>query len=240
MGQTVTPGNLNETQFDVGAPAVPNKISILPGAFAQSGAGAPVAAPGPGESPWYVDTSTAPYQVYWHDGAAWNLTGDGVGGGGAADGVLTGLTLGAGNILSAALSVGGPITVDLSSLAGGGGGADGVVSNVVLNGTDLEFTGAAGGFNGTVDLSSLAGGGGGGGVTNTVTGNAPLSNVGTNVNAVMELDQAALVTALCARPDFMDCVAQIALGLIRDDGDGTFTAAHATDGAGNFVYNDCP
>ena len=80
-------------------------------------------------------------------------------------------------------------------------------------------------------------GGGGGGTTVAVT--APITNAGTPAAPNVGLDLAALVAALCANGAFQDCIRQAAVGLIRDDGDGTFTAAHDTDGAGNYVYNDC-
>ena len=238
MVDVVIPGNLG-VQFDIGG-AVPNKITIPSAAFAQSGAGAPVGAPTPEESPWYVDTSTTPQNVYFYSGGAWNLTGDGAGGGADGNDFVNSVTFdGVTNILTLAGTGGAGGTVDLSALAGGGGGADGNISNVVLNGTDLEFTGVNGGFNGNVDLSSL-GGGGGGGLVNTVTGTAPIQVTGTAADRTVAIDIAALVTALCGNADMQDCIKSAALGLIRDDGDGTFTAAHATDGAGNYVYNDCP
>lgn len=83
MVDVVTPVNLNENQFDVGAPQVPNKISILPTALKAEGAGAPTVAPGPGDPPFYVDTSTTPHNLYHFTAGAWNLLGDGAGGGAA-------------------------------------------------------------------------------------------------------------------------------------------------------------
>jgi hypothetical protein len=49
-------------------------------AATQSGAGAPTGAT-PISPPLYIDTSTAPDNLYWHNGVTWNLIGDGTGSG---------------------------------------------------------------------------------------------------------------------------------------------------------------
>lgn len=44
------------------------------------GAVPPVSAPAVGEGPWYINTAATPHNLYYWNGAAWNLVGDGVGG----------------------------------------------------------------------------------------------------------------------------------------------------------------
>ena len=59
------------------------------------------------------------------------------------DGVVTNAELGDNNVLTLTLSVGGPITVDLSSLVSASG-ADGVITGVTLNGTVVTITRSVG------------------------------------------------------------------------------------------------
>lgn len=127
------------------------------------------------------------------------------------------------------------------NLLGDGTGAaqDGVVDGATLSGANVLTLTRSVGADITVDLSALAGGGGGGGV-NGVTGTSPIQVGGTAANPVVAIDLAALVTALCADNAFQDCIKSAAVDLIRENVDGSFTAAHDTDGNGNYVYNDCP
>lgn len=162
--------------------------------------------------------------------------------GGGADGVVTNVQLVGSNLNFTGTGGGFNGSVDLSAL---GGGADGVVTAASLSGANILTLTRSIGAPVTVDLSALAGGGGG---VSGVTGSAPITVGGTAANPVIGFDPAALTPAqaaslaavLCASDAFRECVRDLALGLIRDDGDGTFTVAHDTDGAGNFVYTDCP
>jgi hypothetical protein len=141
-------------------------------------------------------------------------------------------------------------TVDLSSLAGGGGGSDGVITNVELTGTDLVFTGSGGAFNGAIDLSTLPSGGGSDGVVTNVelvgddltftgTGGAFNGTVDLSAYANQPIDMVALATALCAVPEFRECVAQIVLGAFQLNGT-ELVIADGTDGSGGFTFTPCP
>lgn len=238
----VIPSDLFLSHFDLGG-AVPNQVSIRWDAAVSSGAGAPTAPPAGGGSPLYVDSGVSPHALYYWDGSVWNPVGDGVGSGADGNDFVTGASLGVDNVLTLTGPNGAGATVDLTSLVGTSAVADGVVTGGALSGTNQLVLTRSVGADITVDLSSLAGGGGGGGgggTVTSVTGTAPIQVGGTPEDPAVSIDMAALVSALCATPEFQECIKTAAIGLIRDDGDGTFTAAHATDGSGNYVYSDCP
>lgn len=73
----------------------------------------------------------------------------------AADGVITGMTINAANVMTITRSVGGPLTIDLSSLSDP---ADGVVTSGVLNGSNQLILNRTIGGPLTIDLTALTDG----------------------------------------------------------------------------------
>lgn len=242
MVAVVTPSDLSSDQFSLGGEQA-NEITIRQDFLASEGAGAPTAAPAATASPFYVDTSTNPRNLYHWDGAAWHLLGDGVGAGGAdTNDFVNGASL-TGTVLTLTGTGSAGAVVDLASISGGGT-ADGVVTAASLSGANVLSLTRSVGADVTVDLSALAAGSG---TVTSVTGNAPLTVAGTATDPVLDIDfstltaadQNALVASLCANADFRECVMGIVLEAFDQTG-ADLSVADGTDGAGTFTFTPCP
>lgn len=157
-----TNDNTNAAQ-GVGVSKAPGS-SVFEASQPTRGTVAPTAAPAQGDSPWYVNTATVPQNVYYWNGTAWNLTGDGTGLGGITvqdEGVAlanqaTGL-----NFVGAGVTATGAGATKTVTVPGGVAVQDEGVA-LAGRGQTFNFVGAGVTVTGTGDVKTVTVPGGGG------------------------------------------------------------------------------